>query len=281
MNKKYKTIILQLCLVIILSRICDDYILSIFWIILHEISHIIIAGSYGCSFNNFHINITGVTTNISNVDDLTNEKQLHVYLMGPLFNLIIVALTYGLLKKFNNFFIWKSMIINVSLLLFNLLPAYPLDGARICEILLTKKYLYRTAKKYIIIASYIIAGIISLIGIGIVVFLHTLNISFFLASAFIFYTAYLERENFMYIVMGDLYKKVTRLKKNGYIESKNICVYYKMDLASILASIGKNKYNSFHVVDDEMKLLAIIYENELIEALKKYGNISLEEFIKS
>lgn len=280
MNKKYKTIILQICLLLILSKVCDNFILSIFWIILHEISHIVVAGSYGCSFNDFHINITGVTTSISDVEDLTYEKQLHVYFVGPFFNFIILAITYILFQKYNCTLIKESMIINLSLLLFNLLPAYPLDGSRICEILLTRKNIYRTAKKYIIAASFVIAALIMLAGAGIVLFLHKLNISFFLAAAFIFYTAYLENGRTMYIVMGDIYKKVTRLKKNGYIESRNICVYYKKGLVFVLTFVDKNRFNIFHVLDENMKLVKIIYEDELIEALKKYGNISIEEYIK-
>ena len=279
MNKKYRSIILQICLLLILSKVCNDFVLSIFWIILHEISHIIVAGSYGCSFNDFHINITGVTTSISDVEDLTYEKQLHVYLVGPFFNFIIVAVTYILFQRYNCTIIKESMIINLSLLIFNLLPAYPLDGSRICEILLTRNNVYRTAKKYIIIASFIIAVLIMLAGAGIILFLHKLNISFFLAAAFIFYTAYLEKEKTMYIVMGDIYKKFTRLKKNGYIESRNICVYYQKGLVSVLTLVDKNKYNIFHVLNEDMKLIKIIYEDELLEALKQYGNISLEEYV--
>ena len=34
-----------------------------------------------------------------------------------------------------------------------------------------------------------------------------------------------------------------------------------------------------YILDDELKILKIISENELLEALKNYGNINLEEYI--
>jgi len=43
--------------------------------------------------------------------------------------------------------------------------------------------------------------------------------------------------------------------------------------------MDKNKFNIFTVLDDEMKFLDIIYEDELIEALKEYGNLTINEFI--
>ena len=42
----------------------------------------------------------------------------------------------------------------------------------------------------------------------------------------------------------------------------------------------KSKYNIFMVLDENMNVVDIIYEEEIIEALKLYGNITIEKFIK-
>ena len=55
--------------------------------------------------------------------------------------------------------------------------------------------------------------------------------------------------------MGDIYKKLTRLKRYGYIENKNISVYYKKGLVNVLALVDKNKFNTFYVLDDNIKLI--------------------------
>ena len=81
--------------------------------------------------------------------------------------------------------------------------------------------------------------------------------------------------------MGDIIKKKYKFKKRGYIENKSISVFYKKDLISVLSIVEKNKYNIFFILDDEMKVMDIIYEEEIIEALKLYGNITLEELMKA
>ena len=47
-----------------------------------------------------------------------------------------------------------------------------------------------------------------------------------------------------------------------------------------MSLVDKNRFNSFFILNEGLKVLAIIYEDELIEALKKYGNISFNEYLK-
>ena len=77
---------------------------------------------------------------------------------------------------------------------------------------------------------------------------------------------------------GNIFIKRNKLLRNNYIENKSISVYYKMGLVNVMAIIDKNRFNSFYVLDDDLRLLFIMYEDELIEALKLYGNITLEEY---
>ena len=78
--------------------------------------------------------------------------------------------------------------------------------------------------------------------------------------------------------MGNIFVNRNKLLRNKYIENKSISVYYKLGLANVMAIIDKNRFNSFYVLDDDLRLLFIMHEDELIEALKLYGNITLEEY---
>ena len=112
------------------------------------------------------------------------------------------------------------------------------------------------------------------------IYIHKANFSLLLAAILIAYSTFLEKEKTMYILMGNIIKKRRKLVKEDYIENKSISVYYKMDLVKVLSLIDRNKFNSFFVLDEELQLLGIIYEDELIKALKDYGNMTLEEFVK-
>ena len=82
----------------------------------------------------------------------------------------------------------------------------------------------------------------------------------------------------MYILMGNIFMKRNKLLRNDYIENKSISVYYKLGLANVMSIIDKNRFNTFYVLNDDLKVLFIMHEDELIEALKLYGNITLEEY---
>jgi stage IV sporulation protein FB len=279
MKKWYIVLILELSILMWFVDFKSYILISFLWIILHELSHIIIAGKFGCNFNNLNINIFGVKAELDNIDELTERKKLIVYLSGPLFNILMTVIMYFIYNYFNFGFIETSIMINLCLGIFNLLPAYPLDGSRICEILLSKKFLYKKSKKITEIFSFIISGILFL-GFCIMLLLHKVNISLFLAVILITYTTFLEREKTMYIIMGDMISKVRKLKKHNYIENKAISVYYKKGLVNVLTLVDKNKFNSFYVLNEDMELLGILNEDELIKALKDYGNISLENYME-
>ena len=252
-------------------------IISFLWIILHEFSHILTAKRFGCTFNKINISIWGVKADLIDFDELLEKDKLVVYLAGPVFNITMSIVLFCLYSVFKLNYLKSSIIINLCLGAFNLLPAYPLDGARILEILLSKKFLYKKSKK---ITECISIIILVVYPINIMLLLHKVNISLFLASILMGYTTFLEKEKTMYIIMDDMIKKVRRLKKYNYMENKSISVYYKKGLVNVLTLVDKNKFNSFYILDDDMRLITIIHEDELIMALKEYGNITLEDYIK-
>lgn len=279
MKKWYIVLIMELSILICLQDFNGNIIISFICIIFHELAHIITASKLGCKFNDFHLNLLGAKAELSNIDELSTRNKLMLFSAGPLFNIIIAIISYILFSKYKLEFIYNCMIINVSLGLFNLLPAYPLDGSRICEILLSKRFLYKKSKRITEICSFIISGALLTIFF-IMLSLHKVNISLFLAFILIVYTTILEKKRTMYIIMKDMIIKVRKLKKHSYMENKSISVYYKKGLVNVLTLVDKNKFNSFYILNDEMELLGIIHEDELIKALKYYGNISLDEYVK-
>lgn len=75
-------------------------------------------------------------------------------------------------------------------------------------------------------------------------------------------------------------KKRLKFMKNGIIENRIISVFYKKDLLFGLSMIDKNKYTIITVLDENMRVIKLVYEEEIINALKEHGNITFEELIK-
>ena len=279
MRKWLKVLAVEILVLIWISEFNVSILISFLWIILHEAAHILVAQKFGCKFNNVKIGILGANAELIDLDEQSDRNRLLIYLAGPCFNLFIAVCMHCIYQYFNYDFFYNSMIVNLCLGAFNLLPAYPLDGSRIFEILLSKKFLYKKSKGITEIISFTISGVLFLL-FNIMLLLHKANITLFLASILMAYTTFLEKEKTMYIIMGDMVKKVRKIKDNNYIDNKSISIYYKKDLVNVLTLVDKNKFNSFYIINGDMRLLGIVHEDELIAALKEYGNISLEEYMK-
>ncbi|MBS5928593.1 MAG: peptidase M50 [Clostridium sp.] len=279
MDRKRKMLILEFIFLLVICTLNKQMLVGFIWVILHEAVHILVANKFGLRLNSFKIHITGAGTEIDDIDDLSENRKLILYVSGPLFN-FVSAMVLLFLKSEYGLNVESSIWINLGLLFFNMLPAYPLDGVRIYEILLSKKILYKKAKKLLVRASFMVAAFI-MIGFLLTIYIHKVNISLLLASVLLTYTTFLENEKTIYIIMGSIVRKSRRLISDGYIENKSISVYYKRDLIKVLSLVDRNKFNSFFVLDDDMRLLGIIYEDELIKTLKESGNMTLEELLVS
>lgn len=279
MDRKRKKLILEFIFLLVICTLNKQMLVGFIWVILHEAVHILVANNFGLRLSSFKIHITGAGTEIDDIDDLSENRKLILYVSGPLFN-FVSAMVLIFLKSEYGLNVESSIWINLGLLFFNMLPAYPLDGVRIYEILLSKKILYKKAKKLLVRASLMVAAFI-MIGFLLTIYIHKVNISLLLASVLLTYTTFLENEKTIYIIMGSIVRKSRRLISDGYIENKSISVYYKRDLIKVLSLVDRNKFNSFFVLDDDMRLLGIIYEDELIKTLKESGNMTLEELLVS
>lgn len=279
MKKQTKILLLQLATLVVICSISSKLIIGFIWAIVHEVAHILVAKGFGINLFNIYLHITGVSAEIRDLDELSENKRLVVFLAGPLFNMGAIIILIWLKESYNIILGESSILTNVGLLIFNLLPAYPLDGVRIYEIILGKKILYKKAKKVLVNISFGVVGTLTVLFF-LTIYIHNANFSLLLAAILITYSTFLEKEKTIYIIMGNIIKKRRKLVREEYIENKSISVYYKKDLVKVLSLIDRNKFNSFFVLDDELQLLGIIYEDELIRALKEFGNMTLEEFVK-
>ncbi|WP_308779887.1 site-2 protease family protein [uncultured Clostridium sp.] len=279
MKRETKKILAEILLILLICSYNNIFIFAFIWVFLHEIAHILVAFKYGCKFYNIGFHIFGLNVELAEISTLKDKDKIAVYIAGALFNIISAITFYFISFKYKNIFVETSINLNIGLAFFNLLPAYPLDGSRVLEILLSKKILFKRAQRIISIISYIIAGLFIISGICIYIFLHSLNFSMLLGAIIIVYITRMEEQTSMYITMGNVIKKRKKLLKDNFIENKSISVYYKQGLVNVLALVDRNKFNTFYILNDDMKLIYILYEDELIEALKSYGNMTVEEYI--
>ena len=130
------------------------FVLSVFvCVVLHELGHALTAKRFGINTKKITLLPIGGVASLDRIPE--NPKQeLLVTLAGPLVNVVIALILYFVipvssfatqnlteaLDSLNNFtfqnFLLYLFIVNVGLVLFNIIPAFPMDGGRIFRALL-------------------------------------------------------------------------------------------------------------------------------------------------
>jgi Zn-dependent protease len=125
------------------------FILALFFcVLLHELGHALTAGKFGIRTRNITLlPIGGVAAIEKNPDD--PRQEILIALAGPAVSLGIALLlwmylvvTGGLvpfeeLSVAGGYFLQRLMIVNILIAMFNLVPAFPMDGGRVLRALLS------------------------------------------------------------------------------------------------------------------------------------------------
>lgn len=151
----------------------------------------------------FKTDINGYNKKIGK-SNIFNIKKLFIAIAGPLTNIILIILFYYTRINIES----KQMIIysNLLIIIFNLIPIYPLDGGRILKEILHIKLGIKKAKIY--------TNEISMISIILITLVSSIAIYYFKNVAILFVVIFLWilviRENRRFELNMNLYDKIER-----------------------------------------------------------------------
>lgn len=164
----------------------EVYGMIMFFAILHELGHLLAGLLLGMKPEKMEIMPYGVSISFKVMPKDYNQKikcgnqlelkKILVALAGPITNLIIILVVWQM--KINIFGAFMILYANLLLLLFNLLPIYPLDGGRMIKGILHILFGKMKAEKYTNRISFITLMIVTFMA-SIVIY-QVENIAIFL-----------------------------------------------------------------------------------------------------
>ena len=194
----------------ILTRQIEIYALMMVFAIIHELGHMFSGILLGLKIEKMELMPYGVIVSFRlTTKDYNNKikngnllelKKIIVVIAGPLTNLLIAIITYYLDIGEE----LKALVVysNILLLLFNLIPVYPLDGGRILKSILHILFGKKTAEKYINNISFVLLLFLTFVSSIAIIYLK--NIAIFLIIAFLW---------LMYIKEDKVYRRKENIYK--------------------------------------------------------------------
>jgi Zn-dependent protease len=161
-------------------------------VVLHELGHSLTARRFGIETREITLSPIGGVAALERIPRRPREEFL-ITIAGPAVNVVIAGVLYGLLSLVDPRtitspsmsvayrFLSELMVINVVLAIFNMLPAFPMDGGRILRATLAVWLEYCTATKIAVRVGQVVA-----VGIGIAGIMGYFGIMAILIAVFVF-----------------------------------------------------------------------------------------------
>ena len=215
-------------------------------ILIHELGHFTSALFLKWNVDKIYFYPYGGYTKFNEDINKPLKEELIILLAGPIAQIIFyyLALSHFSIQDQNVFTAYHC-----SILIFNLLPIYPLDGGRLLNILLSFYFSYKTSYISTMIISYLVAIMLLLSS-----FFTTYNFSFNL-----------------YLMISLIIVKLTEeYKKRKYYYNKFKLERYMKDYhfnkLKIITNIDKMMRDKRHLIKDKKKYIT---EKQML--IKKYN----------
>lgn len=248
-------------------------ILGIFcFVTIHELCHSLVAKRFGITVREITLLPIGGVASMTKMPDKPSQEFL-ISIAGPAFNIFVILVFYFPLKYILGPSVlfhqplstatWPLTIayvywINLILAIFNLIPAFPMDGGRVLRALLARKIGYQKATKIAVNFGHLFSIFFAYLGIV------RFNIVLIAIAVFIYMAASSEE------LQVDIKETLKKFRVRDILPRDFFTLTSDATLAKVLELIFHSHQEDFPVVDDGM-LVGFLTRQEIITNIHKHG----------
>jgi Zn-dependent protease/predicted transcriptional regulator len=246
------------------------FIIALFaCVVLHEFGHVLAARTYGISTPDITLLPIGGVARLQRMPDEPGQ-ELVVALAGPAVNVVIaLGLFLGLRGAARLYgpaqldspaigLLAKLLSVNIWLVLFNLIPAFPMDGGRVFRALLAMRMSYARATRIAAAAGQAIAFAFAFIGL----FYNPLLI---FIALFIYLGAAQEA------AFAEMKEAARGLPVADVMMTEFRTLPLTATLNDAVEALLRTSQHEFPIVDEREQTVGLLTRDEMIGALRERG----------
>lgn len=233
----------------------------------HEFGHIFMGRRFGVNTPEVILSPIGGIANMERIPEAPAQELL-IAIAGPLVNAVIaVVLMIGFgigareLTAFNfdtGSLIARLVLVNVTLVLFNLIPAFPMDGGRVLRALLAMNMGFPRATQLAARIGQGFAFIFVLLGL----FYSPILM---LVGVFIYFAAATEQQSAAFSGFA------SKLRVADAMEHSPVTLSQGEPLSQAVDSLLSTPQRDFPVVDDGYRVIGILDREAMLAGLRDHG----------
>lgn len=203
-------------------------------VLIHELAHALAAKLCGYEILSIEILPIGAIARIDGLFEKSPASETIIAVSGPLMSLIISLVSYSLYAFYPIEIINLFMKVNLSIALFNMLPAMPLDGGRILRSALAPHLGLKKATTFSCWCGIYIGA--SLMSLSIVLSIKGLiNPTIIPFSLLLIFSSYKEMQRASIIFIAEITDKKESLMKSGALRVRQLAVPKDMTLLTLIS----------------------------------------------
>ena len=247
----------------------------------HEICHTLAAKALGVPVYEIELMPFGGVARMQSPDIRGASSEFLIALAGPALNIAVVGILSSLVLNQPQLTDMLSPWIkaNLTIGIFNLVPAFPLDGGRMLRSIMTYVIGGKRASKAASFFGIVLGALMVLSGAAVFYTEGKINITMTSIGIFIISAAVKEKKEWTFSALANTTYKKRQLRHKG-MQEKLMVAGKDIKAREVMATLSRGEYNTITVLDDEMRVLGSLGENELMQGVVDKGaDVCLGELV--